>query len=226
LELPDYAAMGMDSSQVKVMQTEAIKGLPKEIDKMRADRQRLYGLIRQHMSVESRDEVAQQPDYADWRAEKDPEKLWQAIVKTQKVDSASHVTEVMELTARKAYQGIGMGTFETLAMYSERFHETYRACKATASATNPVDVMDEVTYSRGEGFTVHMLERDIVLRRRDNLYVVDWAEVGTVHATVQENESLYSVEQVQRAKLAHEFVRNCGYPSPAEAVHIIRDGNV
>jgi hypothetical protein len=144
LELPDYATMGMDSSQVKVMQTEAIKGLAKEIDKMRADRPRLYGLIRQHMSVESREEVAQQPDYADWHAEKDSEKLWQAIIKTHKVDSASHVTEVMELTARKVYQGIRMGTFETLAMYSERFHETYRAYKATDSATNPVDVKDEV----------------------------------------------------------------------------------
>jgi hypothetical protein len=75
LELPDYATMGMDSSQVKVMQTEAIKGLAKEVDKMRADRPRLYGLIRQHMSVESRDEVTQQPDYADWHAEQDPEKL-------------------------------------------------------------------------------------------------------------------------------------------------------
>ena len=37
-----------------------------------------------------------------------------------------------------------MGTFETLAMYSERFHEMYRAYKATASAMNPVDVKDEV----------------------------------------------------------------------------------
>jgi hypothetical protein len=51
LELPDYAAMGIDSSQIKVMQTETIKGLAKEIDKMRADRSRLFGLIRQHMSV-------------------------------------------------------------------------------------------------------------------------------------------------------------------------------
>jgi hypothetical protein len=144
LELPDYAAMGVDSSQVKVMETEAIKGLAKEIDKMRADRPRLHGLIRQHISVESRDEVAQQPDYADWHAEKNPEKLWQAIVKIHKVDSASHVTEVMELTARKTYQGIRMGTFETIAMYSKRFHETYRAYKATASATNPVNVKDVV----------------------------------------------------------------------------------
>ena len=66
------------------------------------------------------------------------------IVKTHKVDSASHVTEVLELTARKAYQDIRMGAFETLAMYSERFHEMYRAYKATASATNPVDIKDEV----------------------------------------------------------------------------------
>jgi len=71
-----------------------------------------------------------------------------------------------------------------------------------------------------------MPKKDIVFKRRDNLYVVDWAEVGNVHATVQENESLYSAEQVRRAKRAHEFVRNCGYPLPAEAVHIIPDGNV
>jgi hypothetical protein len=38
--------MGIDSSKVAVMETEAIKGLAKEIDKMRADRPRLYGLIR------------------------------------------------------------------------------------------------------------------------------------------------------------------------------------
>jgi len=67
--------MGIDSSKVAVMETEAVKGLAKEIEKMRADRPRPYGLIRQHMSVESRDKVAQQPDYADWHAEKDPEKL-------------------------------------------------------------------------------------------------------------------------------------------------------
>jgi hypothetical protein len=55
---------------------------------------------------------------------------------------------------------------------------------------------------------------------------VDWADVGNMYAMVQENESLHSAEQVCRGRLAHEFVRNCGYPSPVEAVHIIRDGNV
>jgi hypothetical protein len=34
-----------------------------------------------HMSVESKDEVMQDPDYNDWSDAIDPEKLWQAIVK-------------------------------------------------------------------------------------------------------------------------------------------------
>jgi len=110
----------------------------------------------------------------------------------------------------------------------EGFFEVYASDEAKANVLNSAAVEDmyEVPYNRGEGFTVHMPEKDIVFKRRDNLYVVDWAEVGNVHATVQENESLYSAEQVRRAKLAHKFIRNCGYPSPVEAVHIIRDGNV
>jgi hypothetical protein len=47
-----------------------------------------------------------------------------------------------------------------------------------------VEDMYKVMYSRGEGFTVHMPERDIVFKRRDNLYMVDWAEIGSVYATV------------------------------------------
>lgn len=110
----------------------------------------------------------------------------------------------------------------------EGFFEVYSSDEAKANVLSfaAVEDMYEVTYNRGEGFTVHMPERDIVFRRRDNLYVVDWAEEGSIYTTVQENENLYSAEQVRRAKLAHEFIRNCGYPSPAEVVHIIRDGNV
>jgi hypothetical protein len=71
-----------------------------------------------------------------WHIEKDPEQLWQAIVKTHKVDCVSNVTEVMTLAARKAYQNIKQGVFEGLSLYSERFHETYRAYKATDSTNN------------------------------------------------------------------------------------------
>lgn len=68
------------------------------------------------MSVESRDEVSQERDYATWHAKKDSERLWQMTVKMHKVDCMSNVNKVMELVARKAYQNIKMGSFEMLAM--------------------------------------------------------------------------------------------------------------
>jgi len=61
-----------------------------------------------------------------------------------KVDCVSNITEVMTMAARKAYQNIKQGAFEGLSLYSERFHETYRAYKATDSTSNPVDVKEEV----------------------------------------------------------------------------------
>ena len=50
--------------------------------------------------------------------------------------------------------------------------------------------------------------------------------MGIVAATIQENERLYTKEEVSRAKLAYEFVRNSGYPSLGEVVHLITDGNI
>jgi len=144
LDLPDYKAMGISAANIDFMKQEAMKELAKEVGKMNRDKPKLYGLIRQHMSVESRDEVSQQPNYAVWHVEKNPEQLWQAIVRTHKVDCVSNVTEVMTLAARKAYQNIKQGAFEGLSLYSERFHETYRAYKATDSTSNPVDVKEEI----------------------------------------------------------------------------------
>jgi len=85
----------------------------------------------------------------------------------------------------------------------EGFFEVYASSEAKANVLSFAAIEDlyKITYSRDEGFMIHMPERDIVFRRKDNLYVLDWAEVGSVHTTVQENESLYSTEQVRRAKL-------------------------
>jgi hypothetical protein len=48
------------------MEAEAINGLAREVDNMRSNCPQLYGLIRQYMSVESRDDVAQEVDYKTW----------------------------------------------------------------------------------------------------------------------------------------------------------------
>ncbi len=66
-------------------------------------RPKLYGLIRQHMSLESKDEVAKERDYEQWHANTDPEKLWQAIECMHKVDSSSNVDEVKSMAARARY---------------------------------------------------------------------------------------------------------------------------
>ena len=47
--------------------------------------------------------------------------------KTHKVDSLSSVTEVVILAARKVYQGLKQGPYESLVAFSEKFHNTYKA---------------------------------------------------------------------------------------------------
>jgi hypothetical protein len=131
----DYEAMGFSEEQAERMNLEKFKEHARKLTKMEEDRPKLYGLIMKHMSVESKDEVAQEPENYTWHAEKDAEKLWQAIIRTHKVDCVSSVTAVKELAARKAYQNIKQGPFESLAQYSERFRDTYRGYKATGKKT-------------------------------------------------------------------------------------------
>jgi hypothetical protein len=130
-------------AEVTIMQQEALKEHSKLLARMKLDRSKLYGLILEHMSVESKDKVAQEADYETWHKETDPEKLWQAIVKSHKVDCVSNVSQVKELTAQKAYQQIKQGPFESLAQFSEQFRETYRSYKNTSTATNPVNIEEK-----------------------------------------------------------------------------------
>jgi hypothetical protein len=142
--IPNFAEMGVSAANIDKMELEIVKAHTKRLDKMEEDRPKLYGMIMQHLSAESKDEVAQDKDYITWHAEKDPEKLWQAIVKTHKVDCVSNVTAVQELTARKAYQNIKQGAFETLAQYSERFRETYKGYKETGTTSASVDIKENI----------------------------------------------------------------------------------
>lgn len=45
----------------------------------------------------------------------------QALERTHKVDSISTVTKVVEMTARKNYQTVKQGGFETLTQFIEKF---------------------------------------------------------------------------------------------------------
>jgi hypothetical protein len=134
---PDYTGMGLTQDETRKLRMDAMKAHQRKLERMKDDCPKLYGLILRHMSPESKDEVAQDPDYETWSEATDPEKLWKAIVATHKVDCVTSGDAVKELAARKAYQSIRQGSFETLAQYSERFRETYRAYKATEK--DPID---------------------------------------------------------------------------------------
>ncbi len=111
-----------------------------QVGKMKADRPKLYGLILKNLSLESQGEVTQEPDYYKvWHNVTDPEKLWQAI----KEDCVSNANQVKELTAKKAYQMIKQGPFESSARYSKRFSETYQSYKNSANAQAPVNIVEE-----------------------------------------------------------------------------------
>jgi len=110
----------------------------------------------------------------------------------------------------------------------EGFFPVYASEKTKANVLSFADVEDlyDITYVQKQAFIVHMSDRDLVFNRREKLYVADWGTERMVVATAQENEQLYTKEEVRRAKLAHEFVKNSGYPSLGEAVHLLTDGNV
>jgi len=65
---------------------EAMKTYQRKIEKMMDARPKLFGLILRDMSLEGKDEVVQDPDYDVLSEATDPEKLWQVIVKTHKID--------------------------------------------------------------------------------------------------------------------------------------------
>jgi hypothetical protein len=121
LVFTDFEGQGYSQAQAERLALEEFKEHCRKVSKMEDDRPKLFGLIMQHMSIESKDEVAQDEDYKDWMRDKDPEKLWKAIIRTQKVDCVSNIDAVKELTARKSYQNIKQGSFETLTQYSARF---------------------------------------------------------------------------------------------------------
>jgi hypothetical protein len=110
----------------------------------------------------------------------------------------------------------------------EGFFPVYESENTKANVLSFANVEDlyDITYVRKKAFMVHMTKRDLVFRRKEKLYVADWDQAVTVGATIQEGERLYSKEEVSKAKLAHEFIQNCGYPSAKEAVHLLMDGNV
>jgi hypothetical protein len=58
----DFKAMGYSDARIERLELEEYNEHTRKLTKMEEDRPKLYGLIIQHMSIESKDEVAQDED--------------------------------------------------------------------------------------------------------------------------------------------------------------------
>ncbi len=50
--------------------------------------------------------------------------------------------------------------------------------------------------------------------------------MAQIYATARENEQLYTKTQIKNAKQAYELLKNSGYTSQEEAVHLLQDGKI
>jgi hypothetical protein len=89
-----------------------------------------------------------------------------------------------------------------------------------------VEELYSITYVPCTAFIVHLPERDIELKKSGKHYIADCMDVAQIHSTTRENEQLYTKTQIKNAKHAYELIKNSGYPSQEEAVHLLQDGNI
>jgi hypothetical protein len=115
--------------------------------------------------------------------------------------------------------------------YLDEFFRVYASEDAKPNVLSLADVEDmfPVTYVPGKAFVVHLPGRDLEFVSRAKPYIANIQTIlgsSHVHATVQENEELYTRAEIQKAKAAFEFLKCSGYPSPDEAMHLFSDGNI
>jgi hypothetical protein len=120
------------------------------------------------------------------------------------------------------------------------FFDCLASSETHASVISLADVEDlyRVSYVPRQSYTVHMNDRDLTFERRGKLYVADFSDwindeyfeeanrKMSLATTAREREHLYTSKELRKAKEAKEFLKNAGFPSENEAIHLIRDGNL
>lgn len=141
-----------------------------------------------------------------------------------------HLLENVEDSGRTIkINGVGGLTLEVNQTgYLPNFFKVYSSEKTLANVLSFSEVEDlyPITYVPKESFIVHLRDHDIEFKRRGKLYIAKWEEIAGIMATVQETEALYSKAEIKRAKEAYDLLKNTGYPSVEELIHLIEDGNI
>ena len=114
---------------------EDCKEYRKDLSKMRENRPKLYGLITQYLSDESKDEIKRQEKYEEIEKAADPEGLWKLVEETHKINSISKVVAVTKLATRSTYYSMRQGADESIITYKERFDNAKKACEDQENPT-------------------------------------------------------------------------------------------
>jgi hypothetical protein len=91
-------------------------------------------MIWQYLSQESKEEVKRNTDYEIIKNTRDAQGLWQIIEETHKAFTISRIAAVIKKTARKEYQLMQQGPYESIITYKERFDVALRAYVEQANA--------------------------------------------------------------------------------------------
>jgi hypothetical protein len=132
---PDEYDLVVDPYQLNcAMLLEQQKLFMKHQEEMVNQHPKLYAMIWQYLSQESKDEVKRSAEYEQMKETRDVEKLWQVIEETHKVFTISRIAAVIKKSAQKEYQTMRQGPYESIITYKERFDIALRAYQEQENA--------------------------------------------------------------------------------------------
>ena len=102
--------------------------------------------------------------------------------------------------------------------YLDEFFRVYASneTKANVLSFAKVEELYDITYVPREAFIVHLLEQDLEFQRKGKHNVADFTKQKPIYVT-----QVYTKAEEERAKRAYELVRNSGYLSYQEAIHLV-----
>jgi hypothetical protein len=141
---------------------------------------------------------------------------WEVLLDNQADISVVHPRLLTNIRRQRSYVS-GLAGTATLPYVGEL--KGFLKCKGSANVLASVlcmaDIEDmyDVTYEQGVSYTVHLDDQDLIFHKRDKLYVADMREWGSQEykhvalvSTATENESKYTVREVQKARMARDMV--------------------
>jgi hypothetical protein len=91
------------------------------------DHPKLYAMIWQHLSQESKEEVKRSVDYETIKNRRDTQARWQTIEETHKVFTISRIAAVIKKSVHKEYQLMHQVPYESIITYKEQFDIALKA---------------------------------------------------------------------------------------------------